>query len=49
MGGGAETPEELEFEDDDGTVYVWDARLRKYVAKVREGGDELVVVRDKIG
>jgi hypothetical protein len=28
---GPGTPEELEFEDDDGTMYVWDAALRKYV------------------
>lgn len=27
------TPEELEFEDDDGTMYVWDHTLRKYVPK----------------
>lgn len=25
-GDAPETPEELEFEDDDGTVYVWDNR-----------------------
>lgn len=25
------TPEELEFEDDDGTIYRWDRKLRKYV------------------
>ncbi|PNW70131.1 hypothetical protein CHLRE_17g707050v5 [Chlamydomonas reinhardtii] len=28
-----ETPEELEFEDDDGTTYVWDTKLRKYMPK----------------
>jgi hypothetical protein len=27
----ASTPEELEFEDDDGTIYRWDHKLRKYV------------------
>ncbi|WIA40370.1 hypothetical protein OEZ86_013734 [Tetradesmus obliquus] len=27
----AATPEELEFEDDDGTMYRWDRKLRKYV------------------
>eukprot|EP00195_Chlamydomonas_chlamydogama_P008298 CAMPEP_0202907174 /NCGR_PEP_ID=MMETSP1392-20130828/41627_1 /ASSEMBLY_ACC=CAM_ASM_000868 /TAXON_ID=225041 /ORGANISM="Chlamydomonas chlamydogama, Strain SAG 11-48b" /LENGTH=195 /DNA_ID=CAMNT_0049595967 /DNA_START=71 /DNA_END=655 /DNA_ORIENTATION=+ len=27
------TPEELEFEDDDGTMYMWDRTMRKYVAK----------------
>jgi HIV Tat-specific factor 1 len=27
----AATPEELEFEDDDGTMYRWDHKLRKYV------------------
>jgi HIV Tat-specific factor 1 len=27
----AATPEELEFEDDDGTMYRWDSKLRKYV------------------
>ncbi|GLC33273.1 hypothetical protein PLESTB_000352100 [Pleodorina starrii] len=32
-GDAPETPEELEFEDDDGTVYVWDKRLRKYMPK----------------
>lgn len=31
------TPEELEFEDDDGTWYVWHPTLRKYLAK---GGDD---------
>jgi hypothetical protein len=31
--GGPATPEELEFEDDDGTVYVWDGALRKYLPK----------------
>jgi HIV Tat-specific factor 1 len=30
-GDGAETPEELEFEDDDGTIYRWDHKRRKYV------------------
>jgi len=33
-GTGAETPEELEFEDDDGTMYVWDRTRRKYMPKV---------------
>jgi HIV Tat-specific factor 1 len=28
---GPSTPDELEFEDDDGTMYVWNAALRKYV------------------
>jgi HIV Tat-specific factor 1 len=28
---GPSTPDELEFEDDDGTMYVWNAELRKYV------------------
>ncbi|KAG2438123.1 hypothetical protein HXX76_005732 [Chlamydomonas incerta] len=32
-GEGPETPEELEFEDDDGTTYVWDKKLRKYMPK----------------
>ncbi len=32
-GGGPATPEELEFEDDDGTTYVWDHKLRKYMPK----------------
>lgn len=27
------TPDELEFEDDDGTIYVWDHKLRKYMPK----------------
>jgi hypothetical protein len=27
----AGTPDELEFEDDDGTLYKWDPQLRKYV------------------
>jgi len=27
----AATPDELEFEDDDGTLYKWDHQLRKYV------------------
>ena len=27
------TPEELEFEDDDGTMYVWDRATRKYKPK----------------
>ncbi|KXZ50931.1 hypothetical protein GPECTOR_14g177 [Gonium pectorale] len=31
------TPEELEFEDDDGTSYVWDRRLRKYMPKEGQG------------
>jgi hypothetical protein len=35
---GPPTPDELEFEDDDGTVYVWDKRLRKYMPKVCLGG-----------
>ena len=30
---GPSTPEELEFEDDDGTLFVWDRALRKYVPK----------------
>eukprot|EP00798_Chlamydomonas_sp_ICE-L_P019331 gene19331-25982_t len=30
---GPSTPEELEFEDDDGTFYVWASALRKYVPK----------------
>ena len=33
-GGGddrAATPDELEFEDDDGTMYRWDAAVRKYI------------------
>ena len=30
---GPPTPEELEFEDDDGTMFVWDRTLRKYIAK----------------
>lgn len=29
--GRAATPDELEFEDDDGTMYKWDQQLRKYV------------------
>ncbi|KAG2450736.1 hypothetical protein HYH02_004574 [Chlamydomonas schloesseri] len=33
VGEGPETPEELEFEDDDGTTYVWDRKLRKYMPK----------------
>jgi HIV Tat-specific factor 1 len=33
-GTGAETPEELEFEDVDGTMYVWDRTRRKYMPKV---------------
>lgn len=33
----ASTPEELEFEDDDGTWYVWHPVLRKYLAK---GGED---------
>jgi hypothetical protein len=33
-GPGTATPEELEFEDDDGTIYVWDKVLRKYMPKV---------------
>eukprot|EP00983_Pelagomonas_calceolata_P087698 1157013-Pelagomonas_calceolata.AAC.13 len=32
---GAETPEELEFEDDDGTKYVWDRSQRKYMPKTK--------------
>lgn len=32
-GDGPATPEELEFEDDDGTVYEWDRKLRKFVAQ----------------
>uniref|UniRef100_A0A7S0RM91 RRM domain-containing protein n=1 Tax=Chlamydomonas leiostraca TaxID=1034604 RepID=A0A7S0RM91_9CHLO len=32
-GGGDATPEELEFEDDDGTIYIWDKKLRKYMPK----------------
>jgi HIV Tat-specific factor 1 len=33
------TPEELEFEDDDGTIYKWDHQLRKYMpaGEVPEG------------
>jgi hypothetical protein len=33
------TPEELEFEDDDGTIYKWDHKLRKYMpaGEVPEG------------
>lgn len=27
------SPEEKEFEDDDGTIYIWDSKLRKFVAK----------------
>jgi hypothetical protein len=34
---GPSTPEELEFEDDDGTWYVWDGGLRKYVPKEGAG------------
>ncbi|GLI64813.1 hypothetical protein VaNZ11_008220 [Volvox africanus] len=34
-----ETPEELEFEDDDGTLYVWDKRLRKYMPKDGQPGN----------
>ncbi len=30
-GAGPPTPDELEFEDDDGTLYRWDTTLRKYV------------------
>ena len=30
---GPSTPEEEEFEDDDGTTYVWDPKVRKYVPK----------------
>ncbi|KAL6748789.1 hypothetical protein V8C86DRAFT_1109068 [Haematococcus lacustris] len=32
------TPEELEFEDDDGTSYVWDRALHKYMPKELTGG-----------
>lgn len=32
--GGNATPEELEFEDDDGTMYIWNKKLRKYMPKV---------------
>lgn len=35
--GRAGTPEELEFEDDDGTIYLWDRQLRKYVPAGEEG------------
>lgn len=31
------TPEELEFEDDDGTIYRWDRQLRKYVPAGEDG------------
>ena len=36
---GPATPEDLEFEDDDGTMYVWDRNLRKYIpADAAAGG-----------
>lgn len=31
------TPEELEFEDDDGTIYKWDPKLRKYMPAGNDG------------
>ncbi|KAF5838671.1 hypothetical protein DUNSADRAFT_2435 [Dunaliella salina] len=35
---GTQTPEELEFEDDDGTKYVWDRSQRKYMPKATSVG-----------
>lgn len=35
----AATPDELEFEDDDGTIYKWDHQLRKYVPAGEAGVD----------
>jgi hypothetical protein len=37
------TPEELEFEDDDGTVYLWDPKLRKYMPAGIDGVVEACV------
>ena len=35
---GPSTPEDLEFEEDDGTIFVWDKTLRKYVPKELQVG-----------
>ncbi|GFR48565.1 hypothetical protein Agub_g10467 [Astrephomene gubernaculifera] len=48
-GDGPATPEELEFEDDDGTVYVWDRRLRKYMPKEDGEGPEGKAGMDELG
>ncbi|EFJ47624.1 hypothetical protein VOLCADRAFT_91952 [Volvox carteri f. nagariensis] len=44
-----DTPEELEFEDDDGTVYVWDKRLRKYMPKEGHLPDKAAPAPEDIG
>lgn len=45
----AATPDELEFEDDDGTLYRWDHNLHKYVPAAEADASASAAVADKAG